>query len=912
MTTEISPDYFARLKQIESGGNPNAANPTSGASGPYQFMPKTAAQYGLSDPTDPAQADIAVRRLTTDNARTLSSNLGRVPSAAELYLAHQQGASGATRLLSNPAARAVDIAGRNAILNNGGSIDMTAGDFANLWARKWDGVGGIEVAQNGPITGDLLSQFNTDKGAPGSSAAGAPASGGALQQQFQADSLTAAPSGPRGGVVGAMAASTAPMSPIDDPSKLPNLGAQAIGSLPTDPQAKADYLASKLFPNLSRDQALSRLGYQGGRLYYVDDSGNAYFAEPQAFPAQLDPNGGVTLTGSIAKGLRELPNYIASKIGPSLPTIGGMARGLLTPEAAGGVPGAAAGGAIGQLARQGLAQTFTDQKSPGLYQSALDAGGAALEQGGGQLLGRLATFAGTRPLERNPLRVGGYDASTLTPARIAQMESDAAAAQGLGVTVTPGEAGNVRSLLNNQRQLFRQPESSTPLNDFYFNRNTQQLPAAMNRTMGQISPVTAPGIGARDLARGAQDTIDSAVAARSRATKPFYRAAAGDQVSASDIDGVIANIDAEIAKGGSDKVLGQLHALRNDLIAQEASPAVAPMLSQPGGIGKPFVPGTPGSPAIPEMPVTNVGALDSIRKYWRDRVALPDVAPEATPKEVAARINPILSQLRGVMENASPAFAQGRAIHAAMTPAVSDLESGLTGLAAADKASGLQNVPKTMFGADSADPIAITSARNAFVKAGKVNEWNAGLRSFLDNAFQAAQKMAQGPANSLYKTLMADPRQAGNLKAAMSPTQWSAFNDFMKVLEMVRRAPAEGSPTATDLVSRSSFAGPIAKGISKVVGGLNPMELPDKVAHWITNISAGKNAADLVGIITNPGAVSKLRQLRIMSPGSKKWTSAIVDLAAMAGVGAATSSAPMDQTPPYLEVAPAGSGASLP
>lgn len=134
----ISPDYLSRTAQIESGMNPNAHNP-SGADGMFQFMPGTARQYGLTNPRDPAASAEAAARLAEDNKRVLVASLGRDPSNAELYLAHQQGAGGASKLLANPDAPAVNIVGRQAVIQNGGRPDMTAGQFAGLWLNKFGG-----------------------------------------------------------------------------------------------------------------------------------------------------------------------------------------------------------------------------------------------------------------------------------------------------------------------------------------------------------------------------------------------------------------------------------------------------------------------------------------------------------------------------------------------------------------------------------------------------------------------------------------------------------------------------------------------------------------------------------------------------------------------------------------------------
>jgi len=130
--------YLERTAFIESKGNPNAKNPKSSAGGLFQFIDSTAKQYGVKDKFDPVQATDGAVDVAVDNMRTLTAALGREPTGAELYLAHQQGGEGARRLLSNPNAKAVDIVGAEAVRLNGGNADMTAGEFANLWLDKFN------------------------------------------------------------------------------------------------------------------------------------------------------------------------------------------------------------------------------------------------------------------------------------------------------------------------------------------------------------------------------------------------------------------------------------------------------------------------------------------------------------------------------------------------------------------------------------------------------------------------------------------------------------------------------------------------------------------------------------------------------------------------------------------------------
>jgi hypothetical protein len=135
----LPPGYLNRVAMIESGGNPSADNPMSSAGGLFQQIDSNAKAYGVSDRYDPVQSTEGAVRFAVDNMNYLTRVLGREPTGGELYLAHQQGPGGAAKLLSNPDALAVDIVGVKAVEQNGGSANMTAGEFANIWISKYNG-----------------------------------------------------------------------------------------------------------------------------------------------------------------------------------------------------------------------------------------------------------------------------------------------------------------------------------------------------------------------------------------------------------------------------------------------------------------------------------------------------------------------------------------------------------------------------------------------------------------------------------------------------------------------------------------------------------------------------------------------------------------------------------------------------
>ena len=140
----------AGLESSFQASVPNAAG--SSAQGLFQFMPATAQQYGLTNVNDPQASSVAAAKLAKDNFLELQRILGRPPTGAELYLAHQQGARGAGLLIKHGNVNALRVleavyqnsnnpalAAESALKKNGGTTDMSAAEFANLWTSKYTG-----------------------------------------------------------------------------------------------------------------------------------------------------------------------------------------------------------------------------------------------------------------------------------------------------------------------------------------------------------------------------------------------------------------------------------------------------------------------------------------------------------------------------------------------------------------------------------------------------------------------------------------------------------------------------------------------------------------------------------------------------------------------------------------------------
>lgn len=163
--------YLQTLAQVESHGDPKAQNGRS--TGLFQFHPDTfAAAGGGGDIHDiGAQTSAALNLSRRDRANL--SQLGIEPTDANVYIMHQQGAGGGRALLTSPpdinAVAALtpvygnaDVAKR-AIVGNGGTADMSAGQFVDMWRSRWAN-GGRPVTTGAAQGGATAPQLPTGEG----------------------------------------------------------------------------------------------------------------------------------------------------------------------------------------------------------------------------------------------------------------------------------------------------------------------------------------------------------------------------------------------------------------------------------------------------------------------------------------------------------------------------------------------------------------------------------------------------------------------------------------------------------------------------------------------------------------------------------------------------------------------------
>jgi hypothetical protein len=138
--------------------------------------------------------------------------------------------------------------------------------------------------------------------------------------------------------------------------------------------------------------------------------------------------------------------------------------------------------------------------------------------------------------------------------------------------------------------------------------------------------------------------------------------------------------------------------------------------------------------------------------------------------------------------------------------------------------------------------------------------------------------------------LFGDNKSKRVLQTALSPQQYQALQDLASVLESAGRVQKIGSDTAfnqlvtEELIKNPPVTGAIS-GTQRTIGAiLSPQDWGKTIGDWGRRKDASVNAAQYAEIITSPNAMKKLRQLRQLSPTSKKFIAGVAQLGTQYGL----------------------------
>jgi hypothetical protein len=126
----LDPKMAKVVASIESNLGQAKDRPGSQYQGVFQLGDAAAARVGGRE------VEHGVRFLALTK-KDLADKIGREPKDWEVYLAHQQGASGAATLLANPGVPAGKLLPASHISQNGGDPNAPASAFVKLWQNKY-------------------------------------------------------------------------------------------------------------------------------------------------------------------------------------------------------------------------------------------------------------------------------------------------------------------------------------------------------------------------------------------------------------------------------------------------------------------------------------------------------------------------------------------------------------------------------------------------------------------------------------------------------------------------------------------------------------------------------------------------------------------------------------------------------
>jgi len=612
-----------------------------------------------------------------------------------------------------------------------------------------------------------------------------------------------------------------------DPGRTLGFIDQAKGSFAaTDDQWKR-IAARSLYPGEAPAVAAKRFHRTtDGRMYHVGDDG---------VPYEVQPPSGIARLANIGEG-----------VGPAVPAVTGAVAGLGALPFTGGlasIPAAGIGAYGGETARQMVGNYLDDGKGEYSQAQALKEGAlGAVGQGAGVALGRFAT-------RLNPSDIGHYDRTAT--------EDLMRRAEGFGIRLTPAEATNLNSLIGEQKRLSASPSASNIMGRFVDERNREVM-GAWQRFLDDIAPprdATSLGRQVRDVA---ENVVTDAQAARTAAASPFYQTA--ERQIASVNPGQVVQFIQEAMPTAKGSDLAALRFAQGQLMRR------LPDGTTDGTIDMSFR-GLNGAKMAVDALLQNP---DMAAKQGIDRHAHRTLE---TIRHMLVQAIDNSPTARGPGNTPGP-YAAGRAIYEAQTERmVRPVEEVLAPLLRMNPktSGGLVRVAESVLNPQTRTPELVREARR-LIAPRSPEAWNGVVRQFMqDHAMKALQENAKGSVSNVGGNIakrIGDDLTEANLRVAMNPAQFRAYQDIVDVFRATGRALDANSDTAFKQEAIKQAKNRAGGWIARALRNVNPAEALRNSSAYFADRNYERQAADIARLFSQGDrtAIEQLRQLRQLSP----------------------------------------------
>jgi len=441
-------------------------------------------------------------------------------------------------------------------------------------------------------------------------------------------------------------------------------------------------------------------------------------------------------------------------------------------------------------------------------------------------------------------------------------------ATGVNVGLFKAQQTQQPSTLIKQRLLPQLNASSRKAVDELERQNKDVFDATMN-LINQVAPERVAETGAKRFRKAAQDSIASAVKARSDAVRPLYK----DAFEEAGRDGL--NVD---LKPVTNFVKQELDSLVSDDPAAKALKSFLGRLkgTKTKGIPAGKILGAGGEELTPAIKgEVKPLSLEQLQSAKRTTDAIIDQSGGIALNSAQKNAKRLLSQAEKLyvdqIGKVSPKFKVANEEFARLSAPVKELEDSILGTTANIKDVNLKDITSKIFNPTETNPTVIKKAKQ-IIQNVDPGAWDDILRvefqrrvgGMAGRAETEAIELSGNTPGQLRRAIFGSDPKRNVLLAGMNPTQKKNFLWLESVLKRAESGRAQGSPTAGFLKAMEDIKGVFSTIRDTIFSPLKTIQGVGEGALF------DRNASKFADVLFNPKWEPKLRELRTANPTTEK------------------------------------------